>query len=69
VIRQHLENIYSYYGDVSGVRIARKHISWYFNHIGGLPESQKSAIFHAETPKQQLTLVNSAFNYIIPKAA
>ena len=69
VICQHLEHIYSFYGDCSGVKIARKHIGWYFNHIGGLPDSQKSAIFHAETAKQQLSLVNTSFNFIIPRAA
>jgi len=26
---KHLENLYEFYGDVTGVRVARKHISWY----------------------------------------
>ncbi len=25
----HLENLYSFYGEYTGVRVARKHISWY----------------------------------------
>ena len=29
----HLEHLYSFYGNTTGVRIARKHIAWYFNHI------------------------------------
>ena len=69
VICQHLENIYRFYGDLSGVRIARKHIGWYFEHLGSLPSTQKSAIYHAKTPKQQLALVNASFNFIIPRAA
>jgi tRNA-dihydrouridine synthase B len=69
VVCEHLENIYSFYGDLCGVRIARKHISWYFEHLGPLPSSQKSAIYHAEKPKQQLALVNASFNFIIPRAA
>ena len=69
VIYQHLENIYSFYGDLCGVRIARKHIGWYFEHLGTLPSTQKSAINNAETPTQQLALVNASFNFIKPRAA
>lgn len=69
LVCQHLDNIYSFYGECSGVRIARKHIGWYFYHLGVLPDSQKSAIFHAKTAKQQLKLVNASFNFIIPRAA
>ena len=29
ILLQHLENLYAFYGDYSGVRIARKHLSWY----------------------------------------
>jgi len=25
----HLENLYGFYGEYTGVRVARKHISWY----------------------------------------
>ncbi len=29
VLLEHLQNLYNFYGEVSGVRIARKHIAWY----------------------------------------
>lgn len=29
VLGEHLKNLYDFYGELSGVRIARKHISWY----------------------------------------
>jgi len=29
VLTEHLQNLYEFYGDLSGVRIARKHIGWY----------------------------------------
>ncbi len=29
IMEQHLKNLYNFYGDVAGVRIARKHIAWY----------------------------------------
>ena len=39
VLRQHLEDLYAFYGEHIGVRIARKHISWYTKGLAG------SAIF------------------------
>ncbi len=29
----HLSNLYAFYGDEHGVRVARKHIGWYLSHI------------------------------------
>jgi len=69
IANQHLDNLYSFYGNSSGVRIARKHIGWYFDHLGGLPIAQKSAIYQALKPEQQLALVNASFNFITPRAA
>ena len=65
VIVQHLENLYSFYGNVAGVRIARKHIGWYFNHLGGLPLALKTTIHQAEQPAQQLALVSAALNQLM----
>jgi len=64
-INHHLENLYSFYGNISGVRIARKHIAWYFENLGSLPVSWKKNINQAQHPEQQLTLVNRSFNYFI----
>lgn len=36
VIIEHLADLYQFYGEYSGCRIARKHIAWYTN---GLPKS------------------------------
>ncbi|MGZ4998954.1 MAG: tRNA dihydrouridine synthase DusB [Methylomonas sp.] len=67
IVNQHLDNLYSFYGTNSGVRIARKHIGWYFDHLGALPASQKAAINHAQRPEQQVALVNASFNFITPR--
>lgn len=32
-MRQQLEDIHKVYGDIQGVRIARKHMGWYFQHM------------------------------------
>ena len=69
IMNQHLDNLYSFYGSTSGVRIARKHIAWYFEQLGQLPSEQKKRINQAQQPAQQIALVNAAFHFITPRAA
>ncbi len=64
VINNHLEHLYSFYGKRSGVRIARKHISWYFAHLRFIPEQRKKEIFQLLDPSQQIAMVNSVFSDI-----
>jgi tRNA-dihydrouridine synthase B len=63
VLNIHLESLYSFYGNISGVRIARKHIGWYFDHLGKLPATWKKQINQAQNPDQQRDLVNQSFNF------
>ncbi len=63
IVNMHLEQLYSFYGTDSGVKIARKHIGWYFDNLGNLPLAHKKEIYQATTPMQQISLVNSAFSY------
>ncbi|GAB4178498.1 MAG: tRNA dihydrouridine synthase DusB [Rhodocyclaceae bacterium] len=35
VLRSHLEELYAFYGDETGLRVARKHIGWYTKGIAG----------------------------------
>lgn len=69
IVLQHLDNLYSFYGAFSGVRIARKHIGWYFDQLGPLPSEQKTLINQAQQPAQQLALVGASFNLITPRVA
>ena len=62
IIQSHLQALYLFYGELNGVRIARKHIGWYFNHLGSLPPATKSKIYQTDSPELQLSLVNSAFD-------
>lgn len=64
VINNHLEDLYSFYGSNSGVRIARKHIGWYFDHLGNFPIAKKKEIYQTINPLQQISLVNSAFSTV-----
>jgi tRNA-dihydrouridine synthase B len=58
----HLDKLYSFYGNASGVKMARKHIGWYFKHFDPLPQDAKNSINQAIQPSQQIALINSAFN-------
>ncbi len=62
VMNIHLEHLYSFYGNVSGVRIARKHIAWYFEHLATFPVDLKKSINQTLNPTHQLAMVNSAFS-------
>jgi tRNA-dihydrouridine synthase B len=57
----HLDKLYSFYGDFTGVRIARKHISWYFKHLDFISQDIKSKINQAAQPVQQMNLIASAY--------
>jgi len=37
IILGHLDSLYSFYGEQSGVRIARKHLGWYCQQLLGSP--------------------------------
>ena len=58
IIRQHIIQLHQFYGDIMGVRIARKHIAWYFNHLNPslLPLVKKS--FAIQEPQQQLDFID-----------
>jgi len=60
VIKQHLKNLYTFYGEYSGVRIARKHISWYCKNMDGA-ESFRSRINRIENTSDQLRLIDVYF--------
>ncbi len=62
VITLHLENLYSFYGANLGVRLARKHIGWYFRHVDGVNLQLKQQINQTLEPVKQLALVHSALN-------
>ncbi len=60
VLLEHVHDLYGFYGEVTGVRVARKHISWYTRGLVGA-----SVFRHAMnllgTPEQQLIAVNEYF--------
>ena len=65
IITRHILQLHQFYGDIMGVRIARKHLAWYFSHINAalLPQVKKS--FSLQEPQQQLSFINNIFNDLI----
>ncbi len=61
VLVNHLENLYAFYGELSGVRIARKHIGWYIKNLQG-SESFRKDVNQVDDTKTQLELVTAFFN-------
>jgi len=56
----HLENLYSFYGEGRGVRVARKHIGWYTKgkgYVGG--GAFRHAVNQLETAAEQLAMVRA----------
>jgi tRNA-dihydrouridine synthase B len=52
-MRAHLEDLYAFYGDEIGVRVARKHLSWYLRQHRG-QETLRSRLVQLATPREQL---------------
>lgn len=61
VLIGHLEQLYGFYGDVMGVKIARKHIGWYFNNIDFENSELRKKINQAVLPTEQIALIRSAY--------
>lgn len=59
-LMSHIEKLYSFYGDVTGVRIARKHISWYLKNLDFINQEIRNTINQATQPTQQVALIRAA---------
>lgn len=60
VLINHLHDLYAFYGEYSGVRIARKHISWYTKGLTG-SASFRHAMNLLQTSDQQISETNHFF--------
>ena len=63
VMLAHLHDLYDFYGDLTGMRVARKHISWYTK---GLKDSAnfRHAMNQLQTIGSQLAAINDFFNHL-----
>jgi tRNA-dihydrouridine synthase B len=68
VLAEHLTDHYAFYGEHSGVRIARKHIGWYIDGWAGDVRSEsllrlRDAVNTAERPEDQLGLLDEYLHH------
>jgi tRNA-dihydrouridine synthase B len=68
IMRAHLEDLYALYGDETGVRVARKHLSWYFRQHPG-QEALRNRLVTIETPHAQLSALLEHFDTGVHRAA
>ncbi|PLY16242.1 MAG: tRNA dihydrouridine synthase DusB [Sedimenticola sp.] len=63
-LKGHLQNLYAFYGEYLGIRVARKHIAWYSKTLPG------SALFrnnvnNSNTAEEQLSMIDDFFDQLI----
>ena len=68
IMRAHLEELYAFYGDQTGVRVARKHLSWYFRQQPG-QEDLRNRLVQIETPEEQLATLLQHYDTGMDRAA
>jgi tRNA-dihydrouridine synthase B len=60
ILLGHLHDLYAFYGDITGVRVARKHISWYTKGLVG-SSAFRHAMNQLDGVAEQLAMVNDYF--------
>ena len=61
IMRAHLRDLYAFYGEAAGVRIARKHIGWYCRDHAGAGDFRQS-VMQVLSASAQLELVQAYFD-------
>ena len=60
VVREHLEGLYALYGEVQGLRVARKHLGWYSRQLPG-GERFRQQVVRIDEAAPQRAAVNDYF--------
>lgn len=60
VMLEHLNDLYAFYGDLTGMRMARKHISWYTKGLAGSAQFRHN-MNTLQTIELQLQAINDFF--------
>lgn len=63
IMSKHINNLYEFYGEYTGVRVARKHIGWYSKGQRNGAEFRRR-VNSAETAEAQLTMINDYFEHL-----
>lgn len=62
IILQHLESLYEFYGEYTGVRMARKHLGWYCRQHSGT-DALRTALMVAEDSAAQFAAARQGFGH------
>ena len=60
IILEHLDSLYRFYGESTGVRVSRKHLAWYAEHQAG-GRRFRQRVMAVETATEQLKLARDFF--------
>lgn len=60
----HLNELYEFYGEYSGCRIARKHIAWYTKGLYASNEFRQK-MYQVESTLEQAKVVEAYFNQLL----
>jgi tRNA-dihydrouridine synthase B len=63
-ILMHLEQLYSFYGEAAGVKIARKHIGWYLGRFNSISADNRQLLNTATISAEQLRLMHLALEFL-----
>ncbi|OYZ67932.1 MAG: tRNA dihydrouridine synthase DusB, partial [Methylophilaceae bacterium 17-43-7] len=66
VMLEHLHDLYAFYGDLTGMRVARKHISWYTKGLAG-SASFRHSMNTLQSIELQLKAIDDFFNELRTK--
>ena len=67
VLLGHLDELYAFYGEYSGCRIARKHIAWYSNGLQG-SNAFRQAMYAEESTVGQAACVRAYFDGLLAQS-
>ena len=68
IILSHLDSLYSFYGESTGVRFGRKHLSWYAQYQDGA-DAFRERVVRVETAREQFELTRAFSNRFSRKAS
>ena len=63
VMLEHINDLYAFYGDLTGMRVARKHISWYTKGLVGSANFRHS-MNQLQSIEEQLAAINAFFSQL-----
>jgi tRNA-dihydrouridine synthase B len=60
IMLDHLNDLYQFYGDVTGVRVARKHLTWYCAGLNNA-ENFRTQVVRVDSASEQIRLTRNFF--------